>query len=155
MKKPERLKITCEELPDIYVTDTTKEEVQKFYKAPPSLIKNVKKYDEHFLYHLNNHCFRAMRGDELLGFLILAPKHKKSKKGEVLYLDMIYVLKQHRRQHIGHFLFMVANALSRQMGYNALFFESDKNLPDSVPFCEAMVKHVKEDYNGNVVDRRD
>lgn len=146
--KENRLRITCEELPDIFVTDTTKDEIKKM--GLDRYNKAVLKYDKHYIYHLNNYCFRAMRGNETLGFLVLAPKHEKSKENEILYLSLIHVLKPHRRQGIGQFLFMTANALSQLMGYKTIFFESDKELPDSVPFCEAMIRHVKEDYNGNV-----
>lgn len=145
-----RLKITCKELPDIVITDTTPDEVKKINQVPKFLSKEVKKYDKHFSYHLNNYCFRAIRDDVLLGVMVLAPKHKKSQKGEKLYLSIIYVYEQYRRQGIGHFLFMTANVLAQQMGYNALFFESDNNLPDSVPFCEAMIKHALEDYNATI-----
>lgn len=78
----ERLKITCAELPHIFITDTTEDEVKKmgFCNVPEQLKKDTERYDEHYSYHLNNYCFRAMRGDELLGVMVLAPKHKKSKE---------------------------------------------------------------------------
>lgn len=152
ISKEEKIQITCAELPDVVITKVTPKEVKRmgFNKVPDSLKRRTKEYDKHFLYHFNNYCYKAMRGKNLLGMMVLAPKSPKSKKDEILHLIIVNVFKPYRLQGIGSFLFVAAYGIAQSLGYKTVYIESDNDLPDSKPFCDAMVKHVKEDYNGTV-----
>ena len=157
MSKKDKIKITCEELPDVFITKVTPKEVKSmgFNEVPDSLKKRTREHDKHFSYHFNNHCYKAMRGKNLLGMMVLAPKSPKSKKDEVLHLLIVNVFKPYRLQGIGSFLFVAAHGIAQSLGYKTLFIESDSDLPDSKPFCDAMIKHVEEDYNGTVIEEGD
>lgn len=139
----EKMEITCEELPDVIITKATSKEIKKIQNAF-KIFSAVKEYDKHFLYHLNNYCFRAARNNKTLGFMLLAPKSPDSKENEILHLSLVYVFGKYRLRGIGSFLFFAAHGISRAMGYKSIYLDIAKNLPDSKPFCEAMFNHMRE-----------
>lgn len=149
------MKITCNELPGVAISKMSRHEVEKrgFDKKNGQLGRAMK-YDKYFLYHLRHWCFKATYGNNLLGIMLLAPKSPKSRKGEVLHLSFVHVIKEHRLKGVGSFLFFAAHSLARYYGYKSIYIEIDKELPDSEPYCKAMIKHIKDSKTGTVIDEK-
>lgn len=111
--------------------------LQKAFKSND--FNDVKKYDPEFLYHIQNHTYKAVLGKTFTGFLVLAPRNKRSRDG-VLYLSWIFVLPEFRRKGIGTALFAAATQFLKNYKCHSIYFDIAHDLPDSEPFMNHMQK---------------
>lgn len=150
------MKITCKELPGVVISKMSRHDIEKRgFDQENEKLASARKYDKYFLYHLRHYCFKAMWNNKFVGFMLLAPKSPKSKKGGALHLSFVQVIKPYRLKGVGSFFFFTAHALATQWGYKSVYIQIDKQLPNSEPYCMAMIKHIKDSKNGTVLQEKD